>query len=241
MMMGAYRLIWPAYRRRVARQAVKRALPACATGLFGCGVSPSPREQPTGAVKRSAVSPPVRHTATVITAAVVVLLLGGCGRDEQPRRTIDSARADTTPAAVQLIDSTIPLGIAGEDGWNYHQSAGADLTGDGIPERVVLMARVELYRGRPAWDDGQPWQVYFETRDRSRTYVYAQRLQLGTLTMRLSRTDQGEPARIVLLEQLPDRMSVYEATVAPTGRLTTTVRYQRDLDPRGQLASPMLP
>ena len=190
---------------------------------------------------RPLVSSPVKYPAAVIPAAAVALILCGCAPDAEPPRAVDTARADTSSSIVQLIDSTIPPAIAGEDGWNYHQSADADLTGDGIPERVVLMARVELYRGRPAWDDGQPWQVYFETRERSRTYVYAQRLQLGTLTLRLSRTDQGEPASIVLLEQLPDRMSIYEAMVAPDGRLTTTVRYQRDLDPRGQLASPMLP
>ena len=182
-----------------------------------------------------------KNLVDVTPIAAVALILCGCAPDAEPPRTVDTARADTTSIAVQLIDSTIPPAIAGADGWNYHQSADADLTGDGIPERVVLMARVELYRGRPAWDDGQPWQVYIETRDGSRTYVYAQRLQLGTLTMRLSRADQGEPASIVLLEQLPGRLSVYEAPVAPDGRLTTTVRFQRDLDPRGQLASPMLP
>ena len=98
-----------------------------------------------------------------------------------------AAGADADPPAppiVQLIDSTIPPAVAGEAGWDYHQSVGVDLNGDGRPERVVLTARVELVRGRPAWDDGQPWQVYVESQDGTRTYVYAQRLQLGALTVR---------------------------------------------------------
>jgi hypothetical protein len=145
------------------------------------------------------------------------------------------------PSAAQLIDSTIAPAVAGADGWNYYLIAEADLTGDGEPERVVLTARVELYRGQPAWDDGQPWQVYIETADSSRTYLYAQRLQLGTLTMRVAREAADEPATIVLLEQLPHRMSVYEAVYAAPESLVVMTRFQRELDPRGQLAAPALP
>ena len=68
----------------------------------------------------------------------------------------------------------------------------ADLTGDGAPERVVMTARVEMSRGRPLWDDGQPWQVYIEYADSTRTYMYANRLQLGMLEMRLTRPASGQ-------------------------------------------------
>ena len=150
--------------------------------------------------------------------------------------------ADTTPPpAVQLIDSLIPQAVAGEDGWNYHRTAEVDLDGDGEAERVVLTARVELYRGRPAWDDGQPWQVYVQESDGRRTYVYARRLQLGSLTMRIAQPTDGGTPTIVLLEHLPDRMSVYEATYSATGDVTTLVRFERELDPRGETASPQLP
>ena len=147
----------------------------------------------------------------------------------------------TPPPAVQLIDSLIPQAVAGEDGWNYHRTAEADLDGDGEAERVVLTARVELYRGRPAWDDGQPWQVYVQESDGRRTYVYARRLQLGALTMRIAQPTDGETPTIVLLEHLPDRMSVYEATYSATGDAAAVVRFERDLDPRGETASPQLP
>jgi len=146
-----------------------------------------------------------------------------------------------TSPSVQLIDSTIPPAVAGEGGWDYQQSTHADLTGDAQLERVVLTARVELYHGRPAWDDGQPWQVYVEAQDGTRTYVYAQRLQLGTLVMRVSRSEAGQPASIVLLEHLPDRLSVYEVSYLGPGRISAAVRFQRDLDPYGELAGPQLP
>lgn len=139
---------------------------------------------------------------------------------------------------IQLVDSTMPPAVAGEAGWEYQLSAEADLTGDGQLERVVLTARVAMVRGRPAWDDGQPWQVYVETPDGRRTYVYAQRLQLGTLTMRVGRPDGGQPATVVLLEHLPDRLSLYEGSYLGPARISVAVRFQRNLDPRGETASP---
>ena len=177
--------------------------------------------------------------------AGITLLVGACAVDARPPQAADSvtvAGTDTVVApAVELVDSTIPPAVAGAEGWNYQQSARADLDGDGQAERVVLTAKVELYRGRPAWDDGQPWQVYIETADGRRTYVYGQRLQLGTLTMRVAQRDSAQAATVVLLEQLPDRMSVYEVSYSGPGRVSGAVRFQRLLDPAGETASPKLP
>lgn len=178
----------------------------------------------------------------VVVAALIVC---ACAGGAPPPHTGDGrAGADTASppsSSLQLVDSAIPPAVAGEAGWNYHQSAQADLTGDGQPEQVVLTARVELYRGRPAWDDGQPWQVYIEAQDGARTYVYAQRLQLGTLTMRVGRRGAGQPASVVLLEHLPDRLSLYEVSYAAPDHASVVVRFQRDLDPHGETASPQLP
>lgn len=165
-----------------------------------------------------------------------VLLLTACAQS-QPSQPA-AAPGDQ---AVGLVDPHIPPAVAGADGWNFQRSAELDLNGDGQPERVVLTARVELYRGRLAWDDGQPWQVYVEAADGSRTYLYAQRLQLGTLTMRLSRSEPGKPASIILFEHLPDRLSLYEAFYQQPGQASTRLRFERALDPRGELASPQLP
>lgn len=175
-----------------------------------------------------------------LTAAA--LLIAACSPDTDPPDEVgDSATADRSTSSVQLIDSTIPPAIAGADGWNYHLSTEADLNGDGQSERVVLTARVELYRGRPAWDDGQPWQVYVESADSSRRYIYAQRLQLGTLAMRVGVGDGAQRASIVLLEQLPHQLGVYESVYFGLDSIATSVRFLRELDPRGQSASPVLP
>jgi hypothetical protein len=121
-----------------------------------------------------------------------------------------------------LIDTLIPPAVAGADGWNHRQDAAADCDGDGTPERVVLTARVEAADGR-------------------RTCVFAQRLQLGTLTMRIGLGAAEAAATVLLLEHLPDRMSVYEVSYARPGRASVSVRFQRDTDPRGESASPRLP
>ncbi|HEX9165371.1 MAG TPA: hypothetical protein VF862_05645 [Gemmatimonadales bacterium] len=180
-----------------------------------------------------------------VRSAATAGVLCACAGDASPPPIGDPAAAvDTTRVAappVTLIDPDLPPAIAGEGGWDYQQTAEADLDGDGQAERVVLTARVELYRGRPAWDDGQPWQVYVEAPDGRRTRVYAQRLQLGTLTLRLGLAGPGQPATVVLLEHLPDRLSLYEAWYAGPDRVAVAVRFQRDLDPRGETASPRLP
>ena len=177
-----------------------------------------------------------------VRIAAATLLIGGCTSDTAPPDEIgDSGIANRSTPSVQLIDSTIPPAIAGTDGWNYHLSTEADLNGDGQFERVVLTARVELYRGRPAWDDGQPWQVYVESVDSTRRYIYSQRLQLGTLAMRVGMGEGAQPASIVLLEQLPHQLGVYESVYFGPDSIATSVRFLRELDPRGQTASPVLP
>jgi hypothetical protein len=172
-------------------------------------------------------------------------LIAACAGEAPPRPAGqgEPAPVPMPPASpsIELVDPAIPLAVAGADGWNYRQAADADLNGDGVAERVILTARVEMIRGRPAWDDGQPWQVYIEDDAGRRTHIYAQRLQLGTLTMRVTRAEAGQPASVVLLEHLPDQMSLYEVAYTGPAAATALVRFQRGLDPRGEIASPRLP
>lgn len=169
---------------------------------------------------------------------------------EQPAASAESrdsaAPADTTPPARRidaslLVDPDIPPAVAGEGGWDYHLSSAVDLDGDGETERVVITARVEMVRGRPAWDDGQPWQVYVEDTDRARTYLYAQRLQLGSLVMRLALAEDSARPAIVLLEHLPDRIRLFEVEYGGPSDVSIAEVYNRRLDPAGELASPHLP
>ena len=144
-----------------------------------------------------------------------------------------------TPAA--LVDSTIPHAVAGADGWMYSQSFEADLDGDGQTERVVLTARAEVMRGRPLWDDGQPWQAYVEEADGTRTYLYSRFVQLGSVTMRLGVPEGERGPSVVLLEHLPDRMALYEAEYRGAGDASVVARFERSLDPRGEGTTPLPP
>jgi hypothetical protein len=186
------------------------------------------------------------RAATAVVATATCLVLAACAGDGAVHDSTDSetAVADTvgnvtaaTPD-VSLVDTSIAPAIAGRDGWNYRQEASADVTGDGVAERIVLTAHVEMLRGQPVWDDGQAWQVYVEHADTTRTYLYANRLQLGTLSMRLARPGSGQAATIVLIEHLPDRLRVAEAAFTG-GRLVTRLLLERALDPVGDIASPM--
>jgi hypothetical protein len=153
-------------------------------------------------------------------------------------RAVEKEQTDTTSAPMRqpnLVDSTITAAIAGQDGWNYHREVLVDLDRDGDTERVVLTARVEMIRGRPAWDDGQPWQVYITEGTDSTQYLYAQRLQLGSLDMRVARDDST--STVLLIEHLPHRLRVLEIV----GGSSVKLLLERQLDPTGEIASPRLP
>lgn len=184
-------------------------------------------------------------------ALLLALLLQGVAACERPDAAppTDAVPAERQPAAdgagepvepSELLDPAYPL-EAHDPAWGYRQAADADLTGDGNLERVVLAARTETYRGRTLWDDGQPWQLYVEDADGSRTLIFSHYVQLGMLTMRVTRPEELEHQAIVLLEHLPDRMTLYEIDYAAPGAQTVRRIYRRGLDPRGEIASPRLP
>jgi hypothetical protein len=186
----------------------------------------------------------LRHRPCPAMLLLAVAL--ACAPPDDPASLDTAAPAAATVAPTLgpvegLIDTSIAPAIAGADGWNYRQASDADLTGDGLDERVVLTARVELVRGRPAWDDGQPWQVYVEHQDSSRVYLYAQRLQLGTLTLRVTRGDSTAAPTVLLLEHLPDRLRVIELGMTDAARPSIKSLFERALDPRGESAGPRLP
>ena len=160
---------------------------------------------------------------------------------EEAERQMPPEEARVAIAQPPLLDSGVPLASVEEEGWGFSQRTEADLDGDGVAEGVVLMARVELYRGRPAWDDGQVWQAYVEEQSGERTHLYARFVQLGTLSLRVGLAERGGNPVVVLLEQLPDRLAVYELAYAGPGAVTTQTGYTRDLDPTGDVASPALP
>ncbi|MBA2291389.1 MAG: hypothetical protein H0W15_02915, partial [Gemmatimonadales bacterium] len=161
--------------------------------------------------------------------------------DTTPVEAVGPALDTVTLDTVTLIDPGQAPAVADTSGWNYRRSASVDIDGDGEVERVVIAVRVEMVRGRPAWDDGHQWQVYVEEPDSTRTVVYARRLQLGTLTLRIEAGSGSGPRHIILVEHLPDLLAAYEVTYRGPSEFDTHARYQRTLDPTGELASPTLP
>lgn len=197
-------------------------------------------------------------------AALSVAALFGCVAVSDDTQRTDSAPNGTgeTPAEGwrlsdgELLDSAIAPATGGRDGWNYQQRTNVDLNGDGLQESIVITAQVEMYRGRPAWDDGQAWQVYLvpgrsttgasdttgsPQSDSGAVRLYAQRLQLGKLTLRVTRSDgvANLQPTILLIEHLPERLSIYEVTYDRSGNTATFLRLRRSLDPRGEQASVM--
>lgn len=192
-----------------------------------------------------------------VAALVAAMIATGCEGQEEgamdagassspPPAVADSVTAPL-PAAAEadrrrpLVDPAQALAVAGQDGWMYHRAAESDLDGDGQAERVVVMARAEVRNGRPLWDDGQQWQVYVEEPGGERTHVYARFVQLGAVTMRLGLAEEGHAPSIVLLEHVPDRMAMYEVEYRGPGEVEVIHRYERMLDPTGEIASPVLP
>jgi hypothetical protein len=131
-----------------------------------------------------------------------------------------------------LVNRRLPDAVAGESDWAHQQAVEADLDGDGALERAVLTANVTMFRGRLDWQDSQQWQVYVEEGDGTRTYLYKQFLQLGTLRARLTRPRPGQNPTIVLLEQLPQRLSVYEIRYLGPGEAQAVQLVRREFDLR---------
>ncbi len=142
-------------------------------------------------------------------------------------------RPTPTPSATQhinLVDPQTPLAVAGQAGWEFQRTALADFDGDGAAEQAVLIAQVRLYNNRPLWEDGHVWQVYVEEADGTRTYVYAQFLPFGVLEARLSSTNADEPPQIIVVEQTPHALSVYEIVYQGPQRTQASVLVQRELN-----------
>lgn len=143
---------------------------------------------------------------------------------------IDTARlrGDTTP---ELIESRVPSARAGEPGWMYAQRVIADLDGDGANETAVLISDVGLdTRGRAMWEHGHRWQVYVEERDGEMTRAYARFLPNGKLTAELVVADSGSAPTIVLLEQTPHHIGVYEVRYRGPGRAEVRKHLDRMTD-----------
>ena len=153
-----------------------------------------------------------------------------------PAAAPPNARPSTPPSVPSsveaLLDSGVPRAVAGEPRWRYQQRASADWDGDGARETAVLIADVELdAQGRPLWEDGHRWQLYVEEPDSTRTYLYARFLPNGTLTADLARPSSGATPTIVLVEQTPYTLRVYDVAYRGQEQAAVVARFARDFAP----------
>lgn len=161
------------------------------------------------------------------SSLALAVMLAACADRPPPATTVDSA----APAS-DLLEPRIPRAAGGDPGWRYQQRVSADLDGDGGPETAVLISDVALdARGQPMWEHGHRWQVYVEESEGgARTHLYARFLPNGKLTAGLTEPDSGATPTIVLLEQTPHALGVYELRYERPGRVVVLSRFTRAID-----------
>jgi hypothetical protein len=182
----------------------------------------------------------MRPLCSLVAVALAAASAACGGGSDAPATVADAASA---LPEVDLVSPRHDDAVLGQAGWNHAQSASADLDGDGTVEQAVIIANADIYHGRVLWNDGQVWQVYIEEPDGTRTYVYKQFLQLGSVLARRARPEaprpgaaakqaQPQPPTILLLEQLPQRFSAYEVRYAGPGKASVVEVMRRDYDLR---------
>lgn len=177
-------------------------------------------------------------------SGVLALMMGACSQptpqDAAIARTASQDRAAEIADSIgDLIQSRVPPAVAGDTGWAYQQQAVADIDGDGDDETVVVLSDVMLdASGRPMWEDGHRWQVYVREIDGRTTRLYARFLPNGKLTAEMAVPPSGTALGVVLLEQTPHHLGVYEYRYRGPGSVEVYRRLDRDLDPRQFIGSP---
>ena len=167
---------------------------------------------------------------------IVVLVAAGCSQptpeDAAIARTSAQDRAEAQPDTVaDLIQARVPAALAGDSGWQYQQTVVADIDGDDDDETVALISDVTLDAGgQPLWEDGHRWQVYVRESDGRVTRLYARFLPNGKLTAELAKPPSGTTYGIVLIEQTPTHVGVFELRYRGPGNVDVYRRLDRQLE-----------
>lgn len=177
---------------------------------------------------------------SIFCAATIAACSQPTPQDAAIARTAAQDRASEVADSIgDLIQSRVPAAVAGDTGWAYQQQAVADLDGDGDDETVVVLSDVILdASGRPIWEDGHRWQVYVRESDGRVTRLYARFLPNGKLTAEMAVPPSGAILGVVLLEQTPHHIGVYEYRYRGPDNVDVYRRLDRDLDPRQFIGSP---
>jgi len=149
------------------------------------------------------------------------LVLGSQGRSREV--------ADTNIVQVNLVSPRQAAAADSPGKWQHRKVVGSDLDGDGIQERVVILARVGTSsEGVETWDDGQEWEARIEEPDGTTTRVYAQYVQLGRLRGYIN-DGQGRPT-LFLLEETSARVRGFEVTYHGPGKVNSQMVFERYIE-----------
>lgn len=170
---------------------------------------------------------------SMLVAAILVACSQPTPQDAAIARTAAQDRAHEVPDSIaDLIQARVAPAVAGDSGWTYQQQAMADIDGDGADETVVLISDAALNpSGQPLWEDGHRWQLYVREADGRTTRLYGRFLPNGKLTAHLANPASGAILGIVLLEQTPHHIGVYEFRYRGPDDVDVYRRLDRDLDP----------
>lgn len=175
-------------------------------------------------------------------ALILLLLTVACGRPaespEASEGTPSPGPAAPAAATVDLREPGFTPAAAGQPDWAYVRTATADLDGDRTDERAVLLANVSLYQGEPLWEDGHRWQLYIEEPGGTRTYLYARFLPFGRLEASVVQGEAGATPALLLIEETPQELSVYEIRYAAPERFEAVRHLRRERDPRRGFSAP---
>lgn len=193
--------------------------------------------------------PPVMRTPLHVAIASwsFAVVLCGCSQptpdDAAAAREGTAERAEAMPDTVaDLVQARVPSAAAGDSGWMYSRQVTADIDGDDRDETVVLISDVTLDAGgAPLWEDGHRWQVYVREEDGTTTRLYARFLPNGKLTAELVTPPAGRALGIVLIEQSPVHIGVYEFRYRGPNQVEVFRRLDRDIEPSRRFTGAPLP
>ena len=156
------------------------------------------------------MSIPIRRSNTMRLCLLLALCASACTRSDLP---LTETREVPLP-----IDSAFQQSPPTLAEWAYTRGISADLDGDGLTERVVVVAEVSLNEaGFPLWEDGHRWGVYAEAATGERTVMYAGFVPNGFVEAAVLQADSLGAASVLVLERSPGRLRTFEVRYSGAG------------------------
>lgn len=148
--------------------------------------------------------------------------LAGCDSGEVPD-------AEPSPLSQPPVASRAFSSVDEVLGWGYSRTFEADLDGDGIEERLIVAADVEVdEQDRPLWEDGHRWAVVVEDGSEL-TPLFGDFVPNGFVEASLLQGDGSRPGPVLILTRSPSQLQLFEVEYrADEGHLLSSANYLID-------------